>query len=98
MARPLPRTVRFVQLAFMANKTYGVAEARAELSELLEQARRGVRVIITKHGRPYAALVPVKEGAARLRASSLMSLRGTGRGLWGGEAAKQIAALGEEWE
>lgn len=82
----------------MAKKTYGAEEARAKLPELLEQAHRGVRTIITKRGQPYAALVPMKEGGARRRASTLLSLRATGRGLWGKDAAKQIAALRDEWE
>ncbi|MBU3865566.1 type II toxin-antitoxin system prevent-host-death family antitoxin [Streptomyces sp. 4503] len=36
----------------------GVREARAELSELLAAAARGEGTVITRHGRPLAALLP----------------------------------------
>lgn len=37
----------------------GAYEAKTHLPKLLERVRRGERFIITKHGRPVAALVPV---------------------------------------
>ena len=82
----------------MAKKTYGAEEARANLPELLERAHRGVATVITKRGQPYAALVPLADGRAPRKASALMSLRGTGRGLWGADAAELIAELRDEWE
>ncbi len=78
-------------------KTYGAEGARAKLAELLERAHRGEPTVITKRGQPYAALVPVVDEKPR-RGSTLMSLRGTGRGLWGADAAKLVAELREEWE
>jgi len=38
-----------------------VAEAKAKLSELLEAALRGEKVIIAKRGKPLARLVPEKQ-------------------------------------
>lgn len=38
----------------MDRKTYSLAEAKARLSELTELAAAGVRVIITKRGKPVA--------------------------------------------
>jgi len=41
-------------------KTIGAFEAKNRLSELLEAAENGEEVMITKHGRPVAKLVPVE--------------------------------------
>ena len=38
--------------------TVGAFEARTHLSSLLERVARGEEVVITKHGRPVARLVP----------------------------------------
>jgi prevent-host-death family protein len=37
----------------------GAYEAKTHLSQLLEQVARGEEIIITKHGVPVAALIPV---------------------------------------
>lgn len=37
----------------------GAYEAKTRLSQLLEQVARGEEIIITKHGVPVAALIPV---------------------------------------
>ena len=42
-------------------KTIGAFEAKNRLSELLDAAENGEEVMITKHGRPVAKLVPVEE-------------------------------------
>lgn len=39
-------------------QTIGAFEAKTHLSALLEQVERGEQVVITKHGRPVAKLVP----------------------------------------
>ncbi|WP_105317709.1 type II toxin-antitoxin system Phd/YefM family antitoxin [Thermus tenuipuniceus] len=39
-----------------------VHEAKAKLSELLEAARRGEEIVITRYGRPLARLSPWEEG------------------------------------
>ncbi|MEJ6390901.1 type II toxin-antitoxin system Phd/YefM family antitoxin [Gymnodinialimonas ulvae] len=39
-----------------------VHEAKTNLSKLLEAVARGERVVITKHGKPAAELVPPKRG------------------------------------
>ncbi len=38
----------------------GVFEAKARLSELIDQARAGKEVVITRHGRPVARIVAEK--------------------------------------
>lgn len=42
-------------------KTIGAFEAKNRLSELLDAAETGEEIMITKHGRPVAKLVPVDE-------------------------------------
>ena len=83
-------------VARMTPKTYGAEEARTLLPELLERAHRGASTIITKRGKPYALLVPVRETAGHR--IPLMSLKGTGRGLWGAKPADSVAKLRDEWE
>jgi prevent-host-death family protein len=48
-------------------KTIGAFEAKNRLSELLDAAENGEEIMITKHGRPVAKLVPV-ESIDRARA------------------------------
>jgi prevent-host-death family protein len=40
-------------------KKMSVAEAKAHFSEVVADARRGKKVVILRHGRPAAAVVPV---------------------------------------
>jgi prevent-host-death family protein len=75
----------------------GVAEARRNFSALIEQAVRGEPTIITKHGRPYAALVPAayfEQGVARV---DIRALRGSGKGLWARSIKRAIRSMREEW-
>ena len=48
-------------------RTIGAFEAKNHLSELLEAAENGEEIMITKHGRPVAKLVPT-EGFDRAKA------------------------------
>lgn len=38
--------------------TVGAYEAKAKLSELLDKVARGEQIVITRHGKPIARLVP----------------------------------------
>ncbi len=73
----------------------GAEEARNQLPDLLDAAEHGEATIITRHGRPVAALVPV--GGAVPRQESLLAVAGTGRGLWGDDSAGEIGRLRDEW-
>ncbi|HLZ96306.1 MAG TPA: type II toxin-antitoxin system Phd/YefM family antitoxin [Steroidobacteraceae bacterium] len=75
----------------------GAEEARNDLPTLLEEALSGRATIITRRGRPVAALVPVAEYRARHRQQSLLALEGSGRGLWGKTSGSTIKRLREEW-
>jgi len=44
------------------------SEAKAQFSELLDQVERGETIVITRHGKPIARLVPDEE-ARRARAA-----------------------------
>ena len=82
----------------MRTKTCGAEEARATLPELLEQAHRGRVTVITKRGRPYAALVPAQRLESGARRLPLLSLRGSGAGLWGDDARSLVERMRNEWE
>lgn len=74
----------------------GAEEARQQLPAILADATAGRSTIITRHGRAVAAVVPAR--ALKIRQSpTLLSLAGSGRGLWGKDSRKMIAKLREEW-
>lgn len=78
---------------WMSPRRYGAEDARAHLPELLERARRGTATLITKRGRPCAVLMPVEQARAAGRHVELMSLAGTGAGLWGGDSARMVREM-----
>lgn len=75
----------------------GAEEARNQLPDLLEAAEHGRSTIITRHGRPVAALVPVEGYAAAVRQQPLIPLAGSGRGLWGKNSTDALRKLRDEW-
>ena len=72
-------------------------EAGNQLPELLAAAEKGRSTIITRHGRPIAALVPIEAYGAAICQQPLMPLKASGRGLWGKNSAHRIRMLREEW-
>lgn len=79
-------------------KTCGVEEARQSLPALLDQARHGESTIITRHGLPIAAVVPIDVAHANTRGRTtigLHALGSSGAGLWSGGDA--VAAQRDEW-
>jgi prevent-host-death family protein len=75
----------------------GAEEARNQLPELLAAAEKGRSTIITRHGRPVAALIPIEEYTDAARQESLLSVEQTGRGLWGRNSTRTIRKLRDEW-
>ena len=75
----------------------GAEEARNQLPELLDAAENGRSTIITRHGRPVAALVPIAEYGAVMRQPPLTPLKGSGRGLWGKNSTATLRRLRDEW-
>jgi len=80
---------------------YGLEQARIQLPNIVANAHAGVRSIITKHGKPYAAIVPLQDiKPASTEAdltSGILALRGTGRGLWGAQVGQAVSDLRDEW-
>jgi antitoxin (DNA-binding transcriptional repressor) of toxin-antitoxin stability system len=54
-------------------------------------------VIITKRGKPYAALVPIEALPDASPRPSVVALRGSGAGLWGKSAAAWVDRMRNEW-
>lgn len=83
----------------MASKrTRGVQEARQELPALVEAAHQGSGTIITKHGKPYAAIVPLNQATDKNRGVTAVQLRGTGKKIWKRDAAAEVSRLRDEWQ
>ena len=55
--------------------TFSVAEAKAHLSELLDRAEKGEKVVITRRGEPVVQLAPVKTTKPGIDFARLRALR-----------------------
>lgn len=75
----------------------GVEDARNQLPALVEDAAAGRPTVITKRGRPLAALVPLEVYTAGGGQQSLLPLEGTGRALWGKSSTRTLRKLRDEW-
>jgi prevent-host-death family protein len=53
----------------------GVFEAKARLSELLQEVKSGKEVVITSHGKPVARLVPAEANVKPNRAKAVRTIR-----------------------
>lgn len=84
-------------MAMAKAKEKGVEEARDQLPQLLEDAANGRATIITDHGRPVAALVPIAAYRGSSKQKSLLDLAGSGRGLWGPNSTETLTKLRDEW-
>ncbi len=80
------------------SKGTGAEAARKHLPDILDRASKGETTIITRRGRPVAVVGPIDALTPRpARAQSLLSLRGSGKGLWGKDPATAIARGRKEW-
>ena len=75
----------------------GAEEARRGFPTLVDRAARGEPTIITKHGKPYAALVPASYLGQDIARVDIRALRGSGKGLWGRSIKSRIRLMREEW-
>ena len=76
----------------------GAEEARNQLPDLLDAAEHGRSTIITRHGRPVAALVPIVEHRPAQKQAALLPLAGSGRGMWGRNSTRTLRRLRDEWD
>jgi prevent-host-death family protein len=75
----------------------GSEEARNEFPSLIDEAENGHSTIITRRGRPVAAIVPVDAYRVTHRQRSLLRLEGSGRGQWGKSGVGTLRKLRDEW-
>lgn len=82
--------------------TYGLEQARAQLPHIAAEAHAGHASVITRHGKPIAAVVPVQawltRQSLRIRRGGILALRGTGRDLWPAGAGEVVSDLRDEWQ
>ncbi len=74
--------------------------ARQTLPDLLERACRGQIFIVTRHGKPCAALVPLSCLSLRGSGSAnrFLHLRNSGKRMWGADSQVFLKNLRDEWE
>jgi prevent-host-death family protein len=75
----------------------GAEEARNQLPDLLTAAENGRSTVITKHGRPVAAIVPMTDFTGGSPQQPLLPAKGSGRGLWGRDSRRTLRGLRDEW-
>ncbi len=76
---------------------FGLDEGRSKLPQLAALAHAGQASLLTRHGKPFAALVSPEVLLAVRPRATFLALRGTGLGLWGPTAAATVAELRDEW-
>lgn len=78
---------------------YGLERARSRLPSIVAEAHAGKRSIITRHGKPCAAVVPLEDmdRASNKSQKGILALRGTGKGLWGKDSRHTLTELRDEW-
>jgi prevent-host-death family protein len=52
-----------------------VAEAKAHLPELIERAANGETIVLSRHGKPRARLVPLERPKPRLYGKNLLGVK-----------------------
>ena len=58
----------------------GACEARARFASLLERAGKGEEILITRHGRPVARLVPLRKALCERRREAIRRLKQFSKG------------------
>ena len=76
----------------------GVFEAKNRLTSLLDEVQQGQEVMITRHGKPVARLVPAEAGFDRARARrAIDGLKDAGKGLsLGGASIRDLIEDGRK--
>ena len=76
----------------------GAYEAKTRLAELLGRVERGERIVITRHGRPVAQLVPIAGSPDRTVAEAVEGIRTlrAGRSLGRGLTVRDLIQEGRK--
>ena len=61
-------------------ESFGLFEAKTHLSELIARAERGEEVVITRHNKPVAKLVPMPAAAPVTTATRVIPISATTSG------------------
>jgi prevent-host-death family protein len=81
---------------------HSVAEAKNQLSKLIDRALKGEGVVITRHGQPVVELRPVSPARKVVTDADIewLRTRRVGRGQpWGEDAGAFVSRMrDEEWE
>jgi prevent-host-death family protein len=72
----------------------GAYQAKTHLPALLERVSRGEQIVITKHGRPIARLVPIERAGPDRRREAVERLKEFGKGRTLGVPVKQLIEEG----
>jgi prevent-host-death family protein len=85
---------------FCCMRKHGVAEAKNQLSKLIDRALKGEGVVITRHGRPVVELKPILPMAKAPTPESVDWLvrRRVGRRMPREDAAALVRRMRDEWE
>ena len=78
-------------------KEVGAEQARQQLPKLLDDARRGETTIVTKWGKPYAAIVPLDALPRPREVRSIAALAGSAAGIYP-DAADHVRSERDSWE
>jgi prevent-host-death family protein len=81
----------------LMTKTTGAEAARKNLPAILDRAAKGETTVVTRRGRAVAVVGPVDALPPRPRPRSLLSLLGSGKGLWGKDPAATLARARNQW-
>jgi len=87
-----------LEIDLAIRNAHGIEDTRKHLPALVEDAHRGRATLITKRGKPYAALVPVAALARARHGPDIRALRGSGKGLWGRSSTTTLEKLRAEWD
>lgn len=81
----------------MTLHTVGLEQGRNTLPQLASRAHAGEPSLLTRHGKPYAAIVSADMLIKAQPRARFLALRGSGKGLWGPLPAATVADLRDEW-
>ena len=78
-------------------ETVGSFDARANFSALLERVERGEQIVITRHGKPVARLMPIAGPAKGKVSNAVVKLRELRKGTTLGELSwKELRDAGRK--